>query len=188
MRTTKLITSLDSLIKSALMSFVRDLHHYRRRRREHEIVNLFVFGHLIPKSRGSSVIKHLTQIGIGAAVPQLERLWGRRRKSDVCKDIVIWPEHGMTCWDTDGEPKHFPLSVLEWTSLNEHERGGSLPKKKREKYAEDLKWLRDMSCWTARRKLSFVGYRVFVDQKISPIEVSVDRIYKGKAILDWWQQ
>jgi hypothetical protein len=188
LRTTEIITSLDSMIERALTSFLRDIHSDPRWRREHELVSLFVFGHLIPKSRGSGVINHLTQIGIGAAVPQLKRLWTRRKKSDVCKDIVIWPEPGMTCWDSEGEPEHFPLSILEWKSLNRHDRGRRLPKRRRDRYAEDLKWLCDMSRWTLRKNLPFVGYRVLVNQKAPQTEVRVDRVSKGNVKLNWWRQ
>ena len=188
MRTAKSVTQIDSLIRSALESFVRDIRSDDLWRREHELVNLFVFGHLVPKSRGSGVISDLTQIGIGTAVPQLKRRWTRRKDSDVCKDVVIWPEPGMTCWDDNGKPEYFPLSVLEWKSLNRQDRGPRLPKRKRERYEKDLQWLCDMSSWTMDRNLPFVGYRVFVDQTTRPIHVAVDRAFRGTPSEKWWSR
>jgi hypothetical protein len=52
-----------------------------------------------------------TQIGIEVRVPKPKRLG---RKAEVCKDLVIWPRPGMTCWTSAGKAENYPLAVLEW--------------------------------------------------------------------------
>ena len=72
--------------------------------RERGMVSLFALGHLSQDcDRDGSV--RLTQIGIEVAVRQLP---GDKKRHNVCKDLVIWPEEEMTCWDGSGEMYHEP--------------------------------------------------------------------------------
>ena len=181
MQTRKLITSLDLLIKSALTSFVRDIRRDPRWRRERELINLFVFGHLAPRCRRGDALHHLTQIGIEAAVPQLPGRGGPRKNSDVCKDLVIWPKPKMTCWGREGKSRLYPLAVLEWKSINKQDRSRSIAEKRRD-YNKDVRWL----LRTSRLVDQFVGYAIIVNQKAKLIEVSATRTYRGDVLHDWW--
>ena len=127
-----MVERLDAVVESALKSMVRDLHTSVWCRREREIVNLFVLGHLIALCGANGVLHDPMQIGIEAAVPQLPGRGGHRKKPDVCKDIVIWPAPYMTCRGRDGTGRVYPLSVLEWKSLNVQDRSSSLSRKRRE--------------------------------------------------------
>lgn len=174
------LAELDSMLKTAFISMLDELRQPGWWRREHELVNLFVFGYLIPLCSPGRVLHDLTQIGMEAAVPQLPGRGGDRKNPDVCKDLVIWPEARMTCWGQDGSEMLKPLCVLEWTSLNRQGRA-STRRDKEGKYQEDLDWLVQVS----RSAERFVGYAVLVDQQTEPLMLRVNRARDGRSSEPW---
>lgn len=71
------------------------------------MVSLFALGHLAQHCYPNGPLR-LTQMGIEVAVPQLP---GERKKKDVCKDLVIWPEDKMTCWNDKFDLCREPMAV-----------------------------------------------------------------------------
>lgn len=95
---------LDDIISSSPRSFYTDISTSNWHGRERGMVSLFALGHLSQHCDRDGSLR-LTQIGIEIAVRQLP---GDKRRHNVCKDSVIWPEEEMTCWDGSGEMYHEP--------------------------------------------------------------------------------
>src|SRR2546425_10676906 len=127
---------LDHVVRRALGSTIADLRRPGFHGREREIVNLFVLGHLVRQRGRGGVLRDAMQIGIEVAVPQLPGRGGLRKKPDVCKDVVIWAEPGMTVWGHDGAGRVYPISVLEWKCVNRQDRGSSVQRKREEHRAD----------------------------------------------------
>lgn len=110
--------SLDEPIRDALLDFTDTaLDGTWSGRREREAVSLFAFGPLLEQVGSNGTLKDTAQIGLEVAVPQVpvgDEDDLENKKNQVCKDLVIWPEPAMTCWDEDGQPTAVPLAVLEW--------------------------------------------------------------------------
>jgi len=176
-----MLEQLDAVIEAALQSMIRELRTSAWYGRERELVSLFVLGHLMRLCGMHEVLHTPTQIGIEVAVPQLVGRGGQRKKPDVCKDIVIWPQPSMTCWGRHGDERCYPLAVLEWKSLNRHDRGTVLTQKRHE-HTTDLHWLTVMSGSTS----PFVGYAVLVDQQASPTRMAVARACQGEVAEGWF--
>lgn len=149
--------------------------------RERELVSLFVLGHLVPLCSANSILQKPTQIGIEVAVPQLKGRSGKRKKSRVCKDVVIWPKPSMTCWGHHGSERCYPLAVLEWKSLNRNDCR-TVCAKKRHEHTTDLRWLTAMSSLAS----PFVGYAILVDQQKSPVHITAARVCRGEITEDWF--
>ncbi len=168
------MTELDDIIRRALSSFANEsLDSDWRGRREREAVSLFVFGHLLPETRPDSVLHDPAQISIEFPVPQVEvqqALSGRvGSKSQVCKDIVIWPAAAMTCWDDADRATVAPAAILEW-------KFGV-----RSVFQPDVDWLQAFSTVYP----SCIGYAVAANRPGGPFLVDCARVAKGKAQPDW---
>lgn len=123
------------------------------------------------------------QVGIEVAVPQHRSDANPRKDPDVCKDVVIWPEPRMTCWDDSGLPSRYPLAVIEWKSLNRRDPS-SVRKRKRLVYHEyDLPWL----IKTSVASPGFLGYGVFVDLTVIPLSLVCARAFAGAVQHSWLQ-
>jgi hypothetical protein len=165
---------LDPNIRSALTSLASDLPGEWAGRRERELVSLFCFGYLIRQCTADSFLHDPTQIGIEVPVPQIKgqmALTGHESaKSQVCKDIVIWPRPRMTCWDDSGLPTVTPASIIEW--------------KHNEKDVSDYdaQWLTEFS--TGRP--DFMGYAVCThDKSFTDFRLSCSRIANGQVEHRW---
>lgn len=113
------IGQIDAIVAQSLQSLARELSGGAwKGRREREVVSLFCFGHLLSHCRPASLLYDPAQLAIEVAVPQIpgqQGLTGKPgNKTQVCKDIVIWPQPRMTCWDDHGKATVRPLSVTEW--------------------------------------------------------------------------
>jgi hypothetical protein len=86
----------------------------------------------------------------------------------VCKDIVIWPQPAMTCWDNEGRPTVFPNAVMLWKSANQPD-------------SRDIEWLQHYSM--ARR--NFVGYAIATTGYGRGIRVQCVRVAEGQAEAGW---
>jgi hypothetical protein len=161
-----MIAALDLVIRESLVNLVTDVFGGTWYGREREVVSLYAFGHLQALFREGSVLHHPAQIALDGAVPQLP---GPDRKDLVCKDVVIWPEQGMTCWNKDKEPVNFPIAIVEW-KVNK-------PKVSQ----RDVKWLCDFSA----EKKHFVGYAVCLDLEQRQFRLSCTRVQLGRAQAEW---
>lgn len=126
------IDQIDTIVAQSLQSLAHELSVGAwKGRREREVVSLFCFGHLLRHCRSASLLYDPAQLAIEVAVPQIlgqRGLTGKvRSKAQVCKDIVIWPQPRMTCWDNDGKATVYPLSVIEWKHNEKAVSTGDLP-------------------------------------------------------------
>jgi hypothetical protein len=126
--------------------------------REHEVVNLFVFGHLVPM-----FMKHdldLRQIGI--EYPVLKVKEGVKSKRGARKDLVIWPRSAATLWNG-----YRPLAVIEWKHIS---RITSRPPEVRAAHLKDINWL------TVNKDMMRVGYAVLVERTASDLLLTCTRV------------
>lgn len=109
--------TMDDIIRRSLTSFAEEaLAGDWRGRREREAVSLFAFGFLLREANAGGTLHDPAQITIEFPVPQVTERDGAwaSTKSQVCKDLVIWPRPAMTCWDDEGKPSVPPAAILEW--------------------------------------------------------------------------
>lgn len=118
--------------------------------KEHDLVNRYAHGFLMEHCSPKSVLKHPTQICIEVGVAQPKHKLFLRKAAR--KDLVIWPQPWMSCWDESFEPVNHPIAVLEW---------------KVRRNAKDLRCDSHDEAWLkafARRHPDFVGYAVTVNR------------------------
>jgi hypothetical protein len=169
------LNKFDTMIRSALSSLIEDISSGDwTGRREREVVSLFCIGHLVQHCRPDTFLHDLRQISIEVPVPQVNGQVGRTgktsSKTQVCKDVVIWPKPRMTCWDDNGKPTVRPTSIIEW----KHNEGDA--------FAYDVDWLREFSMNSA----DFVGYAVSTNQRgLHTFRLSCTRVYSGETRAEW---
>ncbi len=157
---------IDSVVKQSLTDFVGDILRMQWFGKEREAISLYAFGYLLKYCRPGAVLHDARQIGIEVRVPKPEQLG---TKAEVCKDRVIWPKPGMTCWTAKKEAKNYPLAILEW-------------KMGRRNFSSyDAKWLLEFSA--ASR--TFVGYAIRLDPSTKGFRLGVTRIQNESAENDW---
>jgi hypothetical protein len=123
-------------------------------------------GHLLREVTAGHAIRHPTQLGIEVPVPQIT---GADRKTQVCKDVVIWPEPRMTCWDVAQQPTVPPIGILEWKFPS------------RRVYSGDVEWLRSFS----RMHPACTGYAISADLPGGAFRLSCTRVSGGIAEPEW---
>lgn len=143
-----------------------------RGRREREAVSQFAFGHLLQEVAADRFLSHPAQIAIEFPVPQVDAgdaQQDRVCKAQVCKDLVIWPEPGMTCWDAEGLPTVPPAAILEWKfgAAAVHE--------------PDIEWLRMFTL----RFPSTTGYAITANRPGAPFLLDCVRIERGAVVREW---
>jgi hypothetical protein len=170
-----MVDEIDLLVRSSLSALAQDSSMTGwTGRREREIVSLFCFGYLLRECRPGAFLHDPTQIAIEVGVPQVVQqalLSGKpHSKSQVCKDIVLWPRPRMTCWDSVGAPTVRPASIIEW----KHNEGDVC--------AYDVQWLAEFSSAAP----DFVGYAVStIPCSGRGIRLSCTRIHQGQALAGW---
>ena len=141
-----MVLESNLVIRRSLKDLARDVFGKNWFGRERELVSLYAFAHLLRYCRAGQVLSHPTQIVLDGAVSQIP---GPNRKPLVCKDLVIWPEPGMTSWNEDKEPVRYSLVVMQWkvnvTAVSH----------------ADVNWL----CAFSRGREIFVGDAVCLDFK-----------------------
>src|SRR5881628_319506 len=164
--TTQEMRAIDGIVRQSLLDLSRDIDPPAQSfGREAEIVNRYVFRHLLKYVRSNGVLNAPEQIAIGVAVPQIDYRDGARHKKQVCKDLVIWRDSGQTHWSRDGRP---PLAVLEWKT------NGVVSN-------VDRRWLRSFT-----RRRPTVGYAVTVDvRRGRRLLLQVARIAAGRDQRKW---
>lgn len=112
------VKAIDRPVRAALLSFANDvLDGSWSGQREREAVRLFAFGPLLRQVDPEEFLKDPTQIALEVPIPQVgvgDNKSQTRRKSQVCKDLIVWPDSQMTCWDQHNNPTVPPAAVLEW--------------------------------------------------------------------------
>ena len=157
---------LEVIIRESLTQFAQEVARTNWRGREREAVSLYAFGFLVPWRRPGGILHDPSQIGLDVAVGQLP---GPNKKKQVCKDLVIWPEPAMVCWDKAGSPTHQPLAIIEW-------------KVRTKKFsAYDEKWLCDYSSGAPQ----FTGYAISLNPQGASTVLMASRIVRGVLNSDW---
>ena len=145
--------------------FVRQVEEFSWAGRENEAVSLFAFGCLLRHMGPKHFLRDARQIGINVAVPQLRR---PKRKRLVCKDLVLWPEPGMTCSGPSGARGMAPAAILEW------KRATAVAPRL---YSEaDLEWLGEFT----REYRDTVGYAVTLGRHGEKPIVRCARVVNGR--------
>ncbi|MBZ5721183.1 MAG: hypothetical protein LAO03_12460 [Acidobacteriia bacterium] len=154
---------IDRLIRESLKALLDDLRKCDWYVREHEIVNLFVFKHLVPALKRRKL--NLTKISIECPVAQVA-CKGKERPG-ARKDLVIWAEPMTTVWKGCGteyvedlwviqKKGSKPLAVLEWKNISLR----SKPTQIKLAHEKDVEWLRR----NLQGGMMKVGYAILVDQ------------------------
>lgn len=159
-------TEVDSIIKDSLTQFCSfiSLNHWYGR--EREAISLYVMGFLTKMCKEGSFLCDPRQIGIEVAVPQIP---SPNSKPQVNKDLVIWPEPAMVCWNDRREPANHPICIMEWKANQQR------------KSTHDISWLRQYSS----DKQNLVCYGVNLNIEAERHSLLVDRIYLGECSPSW---
>ena len=171
-----MIGEIDCFVKASLTTLADELAGKSwTGRREREMVSLFCFGHLVRHCRPGNFLADPAQIAIEVAVPQVsaqQALSGSdASKLQVCKDIVIWPQPRMTCWDPDGNPTIRPSSIIEWKH----------GQKDTEVSDDNVRWL----CEFSAKSDDFVGYALCSNWPGRGARLSCTRVFRGDAQPRW---
>lgn len=162
----------DDPVESALTTFAaEELDGSWSGRREREAVSLFSFGALVEEIDINGPLHNSRQIGLEVPVPQvtLPEEDADGKKDQVCKDVVVWPEPRMTCWDSRGLPTTPPAAIIEW----KFDRASI--------YQDDVEWL---SAFTEQYP-DCVGYAVSANQRASRFTLSCTKISGGERQPEW---
>lgn len=172
-----IVSEIDRIVRASLMSFLEDVFRSSWKGREREAVSLYVLGHLQKQCGEGKILRESTQIGIEAAVPSSLEL---NPKGRVCKDLVLWREPKMTCWNERWEAVNPPLSIMEWKAFR-------LPSSKAQVYPQDVAWLKSYSTLFSSIFAGhpFVGYAVALDLLQRKFRLSVTRVESGGARDKW---
>lgn len=181
------IVIFEELFHTALGKLLPELAKAPWYVREREVVNLFVFGHLIPQFQKKNL--DISQLGIEVAVQKLPKII--EAESDGAKsskqaremlgryaDIVVWPHAEATLWQTCK-----PLVQVEWKHIScRTERPPDIKKG----HEDDIRLLQH------NRSLVCVSYAVLtewhMDQRERYVEVSCKRIGVVKESGDFWSR
>jgi hypothetical protein len=101
--------TFEGLFRAALESLLPDLADAPWYVRERDVVNLFVFGHLVPRFQDEKL--DIGQIGIEVPVQVLPE--SPNEKPSVYADIVVWQHNKATAWRTCK-----PLARIEWKNIS----------------------------------------------------------------------
>ena len=165
------IHAIDAVVHRSLCGLAADSFIHGWYAKEHNWVSYFVFRHLLQECAPDGVLWDPAQIGIEVNVPQPP---GYPRPT-VCRDIVIWPEAGMTCWKTEWSPAAHPLAIIEWKT----HRGS----RRNRRVKHERAWLRAYCNWQP----SVVGYAVAIDVGESDVQLTCTR-YCGDKESKWFSQ
>jgi hypothetical protein len=153
--------TFEGLFRTALESLLPDLADAPWYVRERDVVNLFVFGHLVPQFQDARL--DIGQIGIEVPAQVLPERPNER--PSVYADIVVWQHNKATVWRTCK-----PLAGIEWKNIScrakktAHLEG---------EHKKDILHLRHNS------HLSSVSYAVLTARQGGIVELRCKRIAPG---------
>lgn len=156
------MTKLDAIIRTSLTRFTDFVFTSKWYGKEREAVSLYAFGFLIDECASGTCLYDKQQIGIEVRVPKPTSFG---RKSEVCKDLVIWPSPRMTCWNEQRESVIYPVSVMEWKA------------NRTTTFERDLQWLTAF----AHDVPDFVGYATTFDLAKRKFRLKCDRVTSRKT-------
>jgi hypothetical protein len=177
------VATFEELLRISLAGLFEELSCSDWYVREHEMVNLFAFGHLLPafQARG------LDPTMIGIEFPAMQVSLDERSKFGARKDLVIWPEGRTTLWKgcklTRGmnlASLHAlgrkPFAVIEWKAssliIAASKRSAELA------HGRDVDWLRR----NLDGGMMTVGHAVLVRQRTRAISMQARKVSGSPAI------
>ena len=164
------VHELDFLIEKSLTALAADEHVRRWNAKENDWVSYFVFRYLLQGCSPNGVLRHPAQIAIEVGVAQ-PKTYGAAKA--VRRDIVIWPDVGMTCWGQNWEPAQHPLTIVEWKV---HRAG-----RKNRLVERERKWLRTY----CREQPTVVCYAIEVDDAAHSQAITCSRFLGHDEISEW---
>jgi hypothetical protein len=166
-----MLKQIDTIVRDSLTEFVADVFGSSWKGREREAVSLYAFGYLQRQIRKGGILRDPTQIGIEVTVPSKKSL---NPKGRVCKDLVLWREPNMTCWDAEWKIVHPPLVIMEWKVSQPKNRNAVIEWENR-----DIPWLQKYT----KTYSDTVGYAVLLD--LLRQQLNVARLHRGTFVHDW---
>jgi hypothetical protein len=156
---------LDGILRETLSELLDELRSNTHHVSEHAVLNLFVFGYLVPAFQKYGW--DLTLTGIEVSVLQVEKETPTRLGTR--KDLVFWKQPRSTRWkgcnislpiDEAYVREHGckPLAVVEWKNIS---RFTLKPMVVKAAHESDVKWLRT----NVGKNMFDVGYAILVDQR-----------------------
>jgi hypothetical protein len=175
---------VDRILKNTLPELVRELSASAWYVSEHAVINLFVFGHLVPALQKLPEFLvngwDLTLIGMEASVPQAKK--EKPARPSTRKDLVFWRQPRSTRWrgcdlsqcgnaDYIREHSCRPLAVVEWKNIKLGEQRDI-----QAEYDANVEWFRN----NLRLDMLDVGYATLIDQsKQGTARLSCHRLTKN---------
>ncbi len=100
---------MEQIIRTTLTAFAQTVLHGTWYGKEREAVSYYAFGFLTKARREGTPLFDPGQIAIEGRIPAT----AGHTKKQVCKDLLIWPQSGMNCWE-GRQAIHLPLAIMEW--------------------------------------------------------------------------
>jgi hypothetical protein len=189
------VSTFEQLFCAALKDLLTDLAAAPWYVREREVVNLFVFRHLIKKFQDENmdirqlciempVLKlrkstdevldkpEISEPGIGGAV--LKPPKEPRQTLGKYGDIVVWPHNKATIWQTCR-----PFVHIEWKNI-------SCLEKHPEKLVRGHE--KDICLLNHNRSLVCASYAVLTDQRDRHVEIRCKRVVDGREPEDFFSE
>jgi hypothetical protein len=173
------IDRFETILHSSLTGLFEELGRSDWYIREHEIVNLFTFGYLVPEFQAHGL--DLTMIGIEFPVMQVDVT--EKSRFGARKDLVIWPERLTTLWKDCELAPHMklkdlrfpgrgrkPFAIIEWKVISRIQATDA--RRQERAHNEDIAWLTR----NLEGRMMTIGYAVLVTQQADEIKVKCVRI------------
>ena len=166
------IDTFEALFIAALEELLPDLADAPWYVREREVVNLFVFGHLIPQFQTRNL--DVGQISIEVPTRNIPDPENTKGKLGVSADIIVWLHKKATLWRTCR-----PLARIEWKNISCREK---TPRELEQQHEGDIRRL------NRNQQLACLSYAVLTDQRDGQVQISGKRISEGREPEDLFSQ
>lgn len=166
------MTKIDSIVHQSLTEFAKEIFEIKWIVKEREAVSLYAFGCLLKQCQPDGILYDPRQIGIEVRVLKTKI----DKKPEVCKDLIIWPKPGLTCWaHTSNNQPISPLAILEWKAklkwgINEPDL-----------FPYDVQWLQAFT----KDNLECVGYAITLDLSTQRFKLKCARIQGQVMDVKW---
>jgi hypothetical protein len=153
--------TFERLFHAVLKTLLPDLADAPWYVREREVVNLFVFRHLIPQFQ----TEHLDISQLGIEVPVQVSPGSDKGRPSVYADIVVWWHSKATVWRTCK-----PLARIEWKNISCREQS---PANLKRQHRENVR------CFHQNWQFASLNYAVLTARQRGSVEVCCTRIVDG---------
>lgn len=157
---------LEDIIRTTLQTFTSHVRAVTWFGLEREMVSYYALGFLAKACEPGSALYDPGQIGVEVRVPGIP---GHTKKPRVCKDLVIWEQPGMTCWNARHEPVVAPMVIMEWKD------------ELKKDFAYDVEWLQHFSAG----RPSFMGFTVAMRIERAAVRLRCTKVVRENVFWDW---